>query len=91
MFTEVMARMTLANSYGILGREAESQREFERAAKLLKELPSAERYLKVLENNHRNIQSSSARPQSGMLVRWILSILAIIFGIIIIIYLLKLA
>ena len=30
-FTEAMARLTLASSWGILGREVDSEREFERA------------------------------------------------------------
>jgi hypothetical protein len=90
-YTEAMARMTLACSWGILSREGDSEREFERAEKILRGFPDSGRYLKNLETNRMSVRSLSPGHQTGSLRRWILGIFIIVVAIAVIIYLLKFA
>jgi tetratricopeptide (TPR) repeat protein len=63
-FTEAMARMTLANTYSILGKAVEGRAEYRKAREILERIPGSESYLKTLERNEATVTKAERRPQS---------------------------
>jgi hypothetical protein len=67
-FSEAMARMTLANSLGLLGKRGESEGQYQSAERILKGLPGATRHLQILVSNRDQVlkgASSSVSAHSG--------------------------
>jgi tetratricopeptide (TPR) repeat protein len=67
-FSEAMARMTLANSLGLLGKRGESEGQYQSAERILKGLPGAARHLQILASNRdrvRGLASSLVSADSG--------------------------
>jgi tetratricopeptide (TPR) repeat protein len=62
-FTEAMARMTLANTYSILGKAVEGRSEYRKAREILERIPGSESYLKMLERNEATVAKAERKRQ----------------------------